>query len=112
MHPELPLGGLGYVGVAAPDPARWREFALGVCGLAPAPIPPGASDGTQRFQMDDRQWRSAVHPGDAPELRYLGFEAPDVQAVPAAIERRSERGKRSSDPSVRCQRFAMRASPE
>jgi len=92
VHPELPLGGLGYVGVAAPDPAHWQEFALGICGLAPAPPPPGVSDGTHRFQMDDRQWRIAVHPGAAPELRYLGFETPDVRAVPAAIERFIERG--------------------
>lgn len=92
MDAELPLGGLGYVGVAAPDPARWREFALGVCGLVPSATPPGPRDGTLFLKMDDRQWRIAVHPGDTAELRYLGFETPDALGLPAAIERLGERG--------------------
>ena len=32
--------GLGYVGVEAPDVEAWRSFALGVCGMMPARIPP------------------------------------------------------------------------
>ena len=36
-----PLAGLGYVGIDAPDPIAWREFAVGICGLAPAWMPPG-----------------------------------------------------------------------
>ncbi len=58
----------------APPPRnrpRWLEFALGAC--SPVPAPPGPSDGTLFLELDDRQWRIAVHPGDAAELRYLGF---------------------------------------
>ena len=76
-HP-VSLGGLGYVGVRAPDPVGWRDFATGVCGLEPALMPPGprqagipmprpdaegvAEDGTAYLKMDRRQWRFAVHP--------------------------------------------------
>jgi 3,4-dihydroxy-9,10-secoandrosta-1,3,5(10)-triene-9,17-dione 4,5-dioxygenase len=87
------LGGLGYVGVNAPDPIGWRQFATEVCGLEPALIPPGprqagmpvpnqggpeaagvAADGSVYLKMDRRQWRLAVHPADTPGLAYLGFE--------------------------------------
>ena len=90
-HP-VSLGGLGYVGVRAPDPVGWRDFATGVCGLEPALMPPGprqagipmprpdaegvAEDGTAYLKMDRRQWRFAVHPCAEGEqgLAYLGFE--------------------------------------
>jgi len=84
------LGGLGYVGVEAPDPVGWRDFATRVCGLVPAPMPPAprpqgialpapdaqgiAADGTAYLKLDRRQWRLAVHPSDSPGLAYLGLE--------------------------------------
>ena len=84
------LGGLGYVGIRAPDPVAWRDYATGVCGLVPSPMPPGprpqgialpapeaqglAPDGTAYLKLDRRQWRLAVHPGDEPGLGYLGLE--------------------------------------
>jgi 3,4-dihydroxy-9,10-secoandrosta-1,3,5(10)-triene-9,17-dione 4,5-dioxygenase len=98
----LPLGGLGYVGIHAPDPLGWRDFATGVCGLEPAWMPPGprsggvpaprpeaegvAEDGTVFLKMDRRQWRLAVHPGEQSGLAYLGFEVPEEPALEAAIE--------------------------
>jgi 3,4-dihydroxy-9,10-secoandrosta-1,3,5(10)-triene-9,17-dione 4,5-dioxygenase len=99
---DLPLAGLGYVGVAAPDPVAWRDFATDVCGLMPALTPPGpreagapvrapeaggiAPDGTAYLKMDDRQWRLAVHPSDEPGLRYLGFEVPTLAGLDASLE--------------------------
>ena len=52
----LPLGGLGYVGIHAPDPLGWRDFATGVCGLEPALMPPGPRPGgvpAPRPEADD-----------------------------------------------------------
>ena len=90
--PPFSLAGLGYVGVRAPDPIAWRDFATGVCGLEPALMPPAerptglaiprpeaegvAEDGTVFLKMDRRQWRFAVHPCAEGEqgLAYLGFE--------------------------------------
>ena len=38
---KIAYGGLGYVGVAAPEPAGWVDFATSICGLMPARILPG-----------------------------------------------------------------------
>ncbi len=102
----FPWRGLGYVGLAAPDPKAWRDFATRVCGLMPAPILPGprsagvpepnpsaegiAADGSAFLKLDERQWRIAVHPSGSPDgpegpgLRYLGFELPSMDAVAKA----------------------------
>jgi 3,4-dihydroxy-9,10-secoandrosta-1,3,5(10)-triene-9,17-dione 4,5-dioxygenase len=104
---RISYNGLGYVGVAARDPIGWRDFATDVCGLMPSLTPPGkrdgmllstpeakgiAADGTAFLKMDDRQWRIAVHPGDEPGLRYLGFEVPSLEALDFAVASVRERG--------------------
>ncbi|MAG34475.1 MAG: glyoxalase [Deltaproteobacteria bacterium] len=105
---RLPLRGLGYVGIHAPDPVGWRDFATSICGLAPALTPPGprengvpipapdavgiAADGSAFLKMDRRQWRLAVHPGQTPGLAYLGFELPTVADLESAMESISKRG--------------------
>ena len=81
--------GLGYVGVGAPDPLAWRDFATDVCGLMPSRILPGANgptrllapeakgvgpDGSVFLKLDDLQWRIAVHPRADAGLEYLGLE--------------------------------------
>ncbi len=105
------LGGLGYVGVEAPDPIGWRRFATEVCGLAPALIPPGprkggipvppsagpeeagvAADGSVYLKMDGRQWRVAVHPAETPGLAYLGFELREDEDLELAMESIAKRG--------------------
>lgn len=109
MQPnELPLAGLGYIGIEAPDPRAWRDFATSVCGLVPALIPPGpreqgipipapqaaglAADGSVFLKMDRRQWRLAVHPAASPGLAYLGFELPTTSDLESAMESISKRG--------------------
>jgi 3,4-dihydroxy-9,10-secoandrosta-1,3,5(10)-triene-9,17-dione 4,5-dioxygenase len=111
MQRDAPdVQGLGYVGIAAPDVGQWRDFALDVCGWMAAPHPPAArpagvvtpaadangasADGTVYLKLDDRQWRVAVHPADAPELRYLGFELPSVAALSPAVDHISKHGVR------------------
>ena len=105
------LGGLGYVGIDAPDPLGWRRFAMEVCGLEPALIPPGprvagmpvprqdgpegagvAADGSVFLKMDQRQWRFAVHPAETPGLAYLGFELALEDDLEAAMESISKQG--------------------
>ncbi len=110
MEPsDIPYGGLGYVGIAAPDPAAWVEFGARICGLMPAVMPPGdegpvrvrrpeagglAADGTAYLKMDDRQWRLAVHPDATPGLRYLGFEVRSLDALERAVATLEKRGAR------------------
>ena len=101
---RFPYRGLGYVGVEASDLEAWRHFALEVCGMMPARIPPGASDalpripdpearglgpdGTLYLKLDDHQWRLAIHPGETPGLRYVGFELGNLDAVARAAAAR------------------------
>ena len=105
---RFPYRGLGYVGVAAPDVEAWRSFATGVCGMMPAPIPPGANgglppgpdpdagglahDGSLFLKMAAYQWRLAIHPSEEPGLRYLGFELGDLDAVARAADVLTARG--------------------
>ena len=96
--------GLGYVGIGAPEPTAWRDFATTVCGLMPSRLLPGAGgpasdtspgiapDGTLFLKMDDRQWRLAVHPRPEPGLEYLGFELRHERAFDEACEAIAKRG--------------------
>jgi len=104
---KLPFGGLGYVGIHAPDPVAWRDYAIGVCGLEPSLIPPGprqagmpvaqpegtgiAADGTAFLKMDRLQWRLGVHPGE-PGLAYLGFELTTDAGFERAMSEIASRG--------------------
>lgn len=91
--------GLGYVGLDVPDPDAWIAFACDVLGFDPGRAPggdayvPGAgadgrgADGAAYFRVDEWSWRLAVHPADAPGLRYLGLEvAGPVQLDTALAE--------------------------
>ena len=94
----MQLRGLGYVGVEAPDPMGWLEFGTEVCGLAPARSTPGGTrgaigeDGSVFLKMDDRRWRVAVHPAEAPGIAYLGFELAGLSEIDEAINELRDRG--------------------
>ena len=61
----MSLRGLGYLGLAAADPAAWRNFATDLLGLMPASAPTkqAGEDGSLLFRMDDRRWRLADSSG-------------------------------------------------
>lgn len=103
----MKIKSLGYIGIAAPDPAQWLAFATGIVGAMPARALPGeswgmpadpanpgpasggrgiAADGSAYLKLDDWQWRVAVHP--APSRRgiaYLGLEVHDRRALEQAV---------------------------
>lgn len=104
---------LGYVGLQGADPKAWLDFATRVVGLMPARVVPGeawgmpgqpgqapppsggsgvAADGSVFLKMDDWQWRVALHPGDGPGLRYLGFEVRGPGELDAAVAELEGRG--------------------
>jgi 2,3-dihydroxybiphenyl 1,2-dioxygenase len=105
---EVALAGLGYVGIEAPDPPSWRDFASGICGLKPARVVPAtrrggvpvpapeaqgiAADGTAYLKMDRRQWRLAVHPAETAGLAYLGFELRSAAEFDRAVDAIAKRG--------------------
>lgn len=98
--------GLGQVGIVAPDPSAWREFATRICGFVPAGIVPGprpagiamptpaaeglADDGTLYLKLDRRQWRLAVHPGAQAGLAYLGWEVQSERDFERVVARLGE----------------------
>src|SRR5262245_56175279 len=83
----MPLRGLGYLGLATPDPARWRAFAVDVIGLAPAASAGGGDPATLRLRMDERCGRIAVHRAARGGLAYAGWEAADRDGLEAVAAR-------------------------
>jgi len=103
---------LGYLGLQAPDPKAWLDFATRVVGLMPARVLPGepwgmpgqpgagpasggsgvAADGSVFVKMDDWQWRVAVYPGATPGIRHLGLELAGPAELAAAVEELGRRG--------------------
>jgi 3,4-dihydroxy-9,10-secoandrosta-1,3,5(10)-triene-9,17-dione 4,5-dioxygenase len=103
---------LGYVGLSGSDPKAWLDFATRIVGLQPARVLPGetwglpgmpnpgapsggtgvAADGSVYLKMDDWQWRVALHPGDGPGVRYLGFELRGQPELDAAVSELAAKG--------------------
>lgn len=103
---------LGYVGLSGSDPKAWLDFATRILGLQPARVLPGetwglpgmpnpgapsggsgvAPDGSVYLKMDDWQWRVALHPGDGPGVRYLGFELRGPDELAAAVSELAAKG--------------------
>lgn len=82
----MDLLGLSYLGLGVPDVDAWHRFATEVIGLMPAPLPPGGgSTDVAYLKADDRQWRVALHPADAPGVRYAGFEVGSEAAFADAV---------------------------
>ena len=69
----MDLRGVGYLGLAVPDPDAWCAYATSVIGLMPAPAPP-RHDATIYLKADERQWRVALHRADRGGLAYVGLE--------------------------------------
>ncbi|WP_019528278.1 VOC family protein [Dasania marina] len=94
---------IGYMGIGAPEPEVWLEYAVDVIGMMPARAIPGqgwgvpqtgearndtgiAEDGSVYLKMDDHQWRIAVHPHATNRgMLYLGLEVEDKLALESAV---------------------------
>jgi 3,4-dihydroxy-9,10-secoandrosta-1,3,5(10)-triene-9,17-dione 4,5-dioxygenase len=75
---------LAYTGFAASDLERWATFATSIAGLA---VSNRGDDGTLHLRMDERPYRLVVHPGDADDLVYLGWDVPSLAALDALAAR-------------------------
>jgi 2,3-dihydroxybiphenyl 1,2-dioxygenase len=80
----IDLGGVSYLGLGVPDVEAWSDFATGVVGLMPATGAPEHGD-TRYLKADDRLWRVALHPSDAPGIAYAGFEVRGERAFVDAV---------------------------
>lgn len=74
---------LAYIGVTSPAAERWRAFGPDL--LALEPVADGA-DGSLRFRNDELDWRITIHPGDADDLAYLGWDVGSADGLARATE--------------------------
>lgn len=74
---------LAYVGFTSPNFEEWRSFGPEVLG---AELAPDGPDGAVRLRVDDASWRVSIHPGEADDLAYLGWEVDDLAATLDSIE--------------------------
>ena len=87
----MDLRGVGYLGLAVPDPEAWQHYATSVIGLMPAPAPPVA-DGAIYLKGDERQWRVALHRAEHGGLAYVGLELGSQAAFDLARTRLEQLG--------------------
>jgi len=109
----MKIRGLGYIGVAATDPAACLRYCTDILGLMPARAVPGeswgipavpasgpasggcgiAQDGSAYLKADDWQWRIAIHPVTARRgLLYMGFELDSAIALEQAVAELNQAG--------------------
>jgi 2,3-dihydroxybiphenyl 1,2-dioxygenase len=74
---------LGYLGLSVGKLDAWEGFATAVLGLE---ISRREADGSLALRMDDNDWRIALHPGEADDVAYLGWEVPDEETLLALSE--------------------------
>jgi len=74
---------LAYIGFRSPNAEEWRTFGPEVLG---AELAPDGPDGAVRLRVDEAAWHIAIHPGEADDLAYLGWEVDDLHATVAAVE--------------------------
>ena len=74
---------LAYIGFVSPNAEEWRTFGPEVLG---AELAPDAPDGGVRLRVDDAVHRITIHPGEADDLAYLGWEVDDLDATVARVE--------------------------
>lgn len=77
---------LAYIGFVSPRAEEWRSFGADVLGAEVVPDGADGADDVVRLRVDDAVWRIAVHPGEADDLAYLGWEVSDLDGVVAALE--------------------------
>jgi 2,3-dihydroxybiphenyl 1,2-dioxygenase len=80
---------LGYLGFEASDLTAWELFAVEVLGLG---LAGRGADGSIALWMDEQAQRIVVHPGQADDLAYLGFEVEDDHALRELAHRLSYSG--------------------
>ncbi len=78
---------IGYVGIEASDLAAWKTFCVNFLGMQEAPR--GTSD-ELKFRMDNRPYRIFVESGPLDDLKYVGWELINEQALEAYVRRLSE----------------------
>ncbi len=72
------ISSLGYLRLAATEPAAWREFGTKVLGMTEGR---GLDPAAVYLRMDDFPARLVIVPGEQDQLLASGWEVPDEQAL-------------------------------
>jgi extradiol dioxygenase len=80
---------LSYIGFVSPTADEWRAFGPEVLG---AELAPDGPDGAVRLRVDGAAPRIIVHPGEADDLAYLGWDVGDAASLAAVAQRAEEAG--------------------
>lgn len=80
---------LAYLGFEVSDLEAWERFATFVLGLG---LSERAPDGGLAFRMDERAQRLVLHPGDADDLHYAGFETGGDAELDALVAKLRDAG--------------------
>lgn len=80
---------LGYLGITTPAYREWEQFGPEILGMEL--VSPGA-DGAVRLCMDDVAYRLALHPGEADDVAYVGWDVAHEAAAQEIVDRLAERG--------------------
>lgn len=75
---------LSYIGIISPASEEWRTFGPEVLG---AEVGHDGHDGAVRLRVDDAMHRITIHPGDANDLAYLGWDLGDEASLEETIAR-------------------------
>lgn len=75
---------LSYIGFSSPAAEQWGTFGPDILGAQRAPDGP---EGEIRLRVDQQAWRIAIHPAEADDLAYLGWDVADQAGLEAAAAR-------------------------
>lgn len=84
----MTIARLGYLGFEATDLGAWRSFANDTLGMMSA----ASGKDCDRYRLDSRAWRLAVHNGQSDDIAYAGFEVADAAAFEATASRLRQMG--------------------
>lgn len=95
----MTIQSLGYVGIGAPDPTAWAEYARTVIGLAVEPgaasdsgSTPGQGPARYRLRMDQHPFRMWLTEAETGGVTVIGWEVRDGAAIDAMTGRLKEAG--------------------
>jgi 2,3-dihydroxybiphenyl 1,2-dioxygenase len=86
---DIVIRSLSYIGFISPAAEEWRTFGPEVLG---AEMTHDGPDGAVRLRVDDAMHRITVHPGEADDLAYLGWDTGDSASLDETIARLEQEG--------------------
>lgn len=95
---------LGYLGLGVSDLSRWETFATEILGLS---VSERLDDGGLYLRMDDYHHRFILHPDDADDVLYVGWQVPtagDLDELEAALQAKGVRTERGTSDELNIRR--------